>query len=248
MFDLTGKTAVVTGASGGIGRAIALALATRGAFVVLSGTRAAVLDQVAREIEGKGGQALAVTADLGTGGGAEGLIQAATAARGGVDILVSNAGVTRDGLILRMSEADWEHVLMVNLTAAFRLIRAVLRPMMKQRWGRLIGVSSIVGQTGNAGQANYAAAKAGMAGLFKTVAQEVASRGITANCVAPGFIETDMTEGLADARRQVILAAIPAARLGTPDDVAQAVLYLASSEAAYITGQTLHINGGLSMP
>jgi 3-oxoacyl-[acyl-carrier protein] reductase len=244
MFDLTGRTALVTGASGGIGGAIARARAAQGARVGLSGTRADALARLAAEI---GAPAVVLAADLGAEGGAERLVEAATAGLGGIDILVHNAGVTRDGLAMRMSDADWTRVLDVNLGAGFRLIRGALKGMMKKRFGRIIAVTSVVGTTGNAGQANYAASKAGLTGLIKSVAQEVASRGITANCVAPGFIETDMTAGLGDARRQAVLASVPAGRMGVPADIAPAVVFLATDEAAYVTGQTLHVNGGMAM-
>lgn len=244
MFDLSGKTALVTGASGGIGGAIARDLVGQGARVVISGTRTAVLDALAEELRPS---AVAVTADLGADGGTEALLRVAEAATGGIDILVNNAGLTRDGLVMRTSDADWQKVLDVDLAAGFRLIRGALRGMMKRRWGRIIGISSIIGVTGNPGQAAYAAAKAGMIGMTKSLAQEVASRGITANCVAPGFIETDMTRDLAEKNREAVLSAIPAARLGSGRDVAACVVFLASNEAAYVTGQTLHVNGGMAM-
>jgi 3-oxoacyl-[acyl-carrier protein] reductase len=244
MFDLGGKNALVTGASGGIGRAIAHALAGQGARVGLSGTRVAALEALADEI---GGQAAVLPADLAATDGPERLVEAAVAGLGGVDILVHNAGVTRDGLALRMSDEDWARVLDVNLSAGFRLMRAALRGMMRKRFGRLIAVTSVVAATGNAGQANYVASKAGLTGMVKALAQEVASRGITANCVAPGFIETDMTAGLPEARRQAILATVPTGRLGQPADIAPAVVFLASREADYITGQTIHVNGGMAM-
>ena len=245
MFNLDGKTALVTGASGGIGSAIARALASQGARVGLSGTREDVLAALATEI---GGRAEMIPADLGAEGGVDTLARDAETSLGTVDILVNNAGITRDGLAMRMSDEDWQRVLDVNLTAGFRLIRALLRGMMKRRWGRIVGVTSIVGVTGNAGQANYAASKAGMIGLTKALAQEVAARGITVNCVAPGFIETDMTSALGEDQRARLLTATPAGRLGQPDDIASAVLYLASPEASYVTGQTLHVNGGMAMP
>ncbi len=244
MFDLSGKTALVTGASGGIGGAIARALARQGARVVISGTRTAMLDELAAEL---GPSTVIAAADLGAAGGAEALLKAAEADTGGIDILVNNAGLARDGLVMRTSDADWQRVLDVDLTAGFRLIRGALRGMMKRRWGRIVGISSIVGVTGNPGQAAYAAAKAGMIGMTKSLAQEVASRGITANCVAPGFIETDMTRDLAEKNRDAVLTAIPAGRLGSASDVAACVVFLASNEAAYVTGQTLHVNGGLAM-
>jgi 3-oxoacyl-[acyl-carrier protein] reductase len=244
MFDLSGKTAMVTGASGGIGSAIASGLACQGATVVLSGTRIDVLEATAAKI---GDRARVVPADLSRPGDAEALIKAGEKETGGIDILVHNAGITRDGLVMRMSDDDWSRVLEVNLGAGFRLIRAALRGMMKKRWGRIIGISSVVAATGNAGQVNYAASKAGMIGMMKSLAREVATRGITANCIAPGFIETDMTGGLAEERRKMIVATVPAGRLGTADDVASCAVFLASDEAAYITGQTLHVNGGMAM-
>lgn len=245
MFDLSGRTALITGASGGIGAAVARTLAGQGAAVVLSGTRIAALEELARAI---GDGAHVVAADLGATGGPEALIREAAERVGGqIDILVNNAGITRDQLAVRMSDDDWNDVLAVNLTAGFRLIRAALRGMMKRRWGRIVGITSIVAATGNPGQANYAAAKAGMIGMSKSLAAEVAGRGITVNCVAPGFIETDMTASLPDARRQALLASIPVGVLGRPEDVAACVGFLASNEAAYVTGQTLHVNGGLAM-
>lgn len=244
MFDLSGRTAVVTGASGGIGTAISRALARQGARVALSGTRVGVLEDLAAAI---GDAATVVPADLADAEGPQALMKGAEQALGRVDILVHNAGITRDGLTMRMSDADWSRVVEVNLASGFRLIRAGLRGMMKSRWGRIIGVTSVVGVTGNAGQVNYAASKAGMIGMMKSVAQEVASRGITANCIAPGFIQTDMVEALGEERKQAILDAIPAGRIGTADDVAASAVYLASDEAAYVTGQTLHVNGGIAM-
>lgn len=244
MFDLSGKTALVTGASGGIGGAIARALAAQGAAVGLSGTRVEALEAVAAEVSGA---AHVLPADLGSAEGAEQLMKDAEAAMGGVDILVNNAGLTRDGLAMRMKDDDWETVLSVNLTAAFRLSRAALRPMMKKRWGRIVGITSVVGVTGNPGQANYAASKAGMIGMAKSLAQEVANRGITVNCVAPGFITTAMTDALTDDQKGQISGRIPAGRMGESDEIAAAVVYLASDEAAYVTGQTLHVNGGMAM-
>jgi len=244
MLDLSGKSALVTGASGGIGGAIAHALARQGATVGLSGTRVSALEAVAAEI---GPSARVIPADLGRDGGAEALVRDAESQLNGLDIVVSNAGVTRDGLVMRMSDEDWQTVIEVNLSAAFRLARAALRGMMKKRWGRIIGITSVVGVTGNPGQVNYAASKAGMIGMFKALAQEVASRGITANCVAPGFIETEMTASLPEASQKAILDRIPMGRLGTPEDVAACVGYLASEEAAYVTGQTFHVNGGMTM-
>lgn len=244
MLDLSGKSALVTGASGGIGGAIARTLARQGASVGLSGTRLSALEALAGEI---GEAARVIPADLGSEGGAEKLARDAESQLNGLDIVVSNAGVTRDGLLMRMSDEDWQTVLDVNLGAAFRLTRAALRGMMKKRWGRFIGITSVVGVTGNPGQVNYAASKAGMIGMFKALAQEVASRGVTANCVAPGFIETEMTAALPEASQKTILERIPMGRLGTPEDVAACVGYLASDEAAYITGQTFHVNGGMTM-
>ncbi len=244
MFDLREKGALVTGASGGIGRAIATALHACGAAVALSGTRRDALEALAAEL---GERAHVTPANLGDAAAAEGLAKEAEARLGSVDILVNNAGLTRDNLALRMKDEDWQTVLDVNLTAAFRLSRAVLRGMMKKRWGRIVGITSVVGVTGNPGQANYAASKAGMIGMSKSLAQEVASRGITVNCVAPGFIETAMTDALGDEQRQKIAGAIPAGRLGRADDIAAGVVYLASDEASYVTGQTLHINGGMAM-
>jgi 3-oxoacyl-[acyl-carrier protein] reductase len=244
MFDLQGKRALVTGASGGIGGSIARALHGRGAVVGLSGTRVDALNALAAELKER---AHVLPADLSDPAAADQLIKAADAALGGVDILVNNAGLTRDGLAVRMKDEDWQKVLDVNLTSAFRLSRAVLRGMMKNRWGRIVSISSVVGATGNAGQANYAASKAGLFGMSKALAQEVASRNITVNCVAPGFIVTAMTGSLSEEQKQKLAQNIPAARLGTPADVAAAVVYLASEEAAYVTGQTLHVNGGLAM-
>ena len=244
LFDLTGKTALVTGATGGIGAAIAEALNRQGATVALSGTRQQVLD----DMKAKFGERMhAFACDLTKPEEVEKLVPRAEAQMGSLDILVSNAGITRDMLALRMKDEDWTAVLDVNLTAAFRLARAALRGMMKRRFGRIIGIASVVGVTGNAGQANYAASKAGMIGMTKALAQEVASRGITANCVAPGFIETAMTAALNDKQREAILGSVPSGRLGSPGEVAAAVVYLASAEAAYVTGQTLHVNGGMAM-
>jgi 3-oxoacyl-[acyl-carrier protein] reductase len=244
MFDLTGKTALVTGASGGLGQAVARAFHARGATVALTGTREEALRALA---DGLGGRAHVLACDLADAESLAALPKRAEAAMGSVDILVNNAGLTRDNLFLRMSDADWDLVLSVNLTAAARLSRAVLRGMMKARWGRIVNVSSVVGATGNAGQANYAAAKAGLVGFSKALAQEVAGRGITVNCVAPGFIATAMTDRLTDDRRAAILSQVPAGRMGTPEEIAAAVLYLASPEAAYVTGATLHVNGGMAM-
>jgi len=245
MFDLSGMTALVTGASGGIGSAIAKALVAQGAKVALSGTREDALKAVAAEI---GGDTVIVPCNLGDSEAVEGLIPAAVEALGGkLDILVNNAGVTRDGLIMRMKDEDWDQVISVNLEAAFRLIRAATRPMMKARFGRVITITSIVGTTGNPGQANYAASKAGLVGMSKALAQELASRNVTVNCVAPGFIASAMTEGLPEAQKEALLVKIPAGKLGEGSDVAAAVVYLASQEASYVTGQTLHVNGGMAM-
>lgn len=245
MFDLSGKTALVTGASGGIGAAIARTLHAKGAKVALHGTKVEALEALAAEL---GENAVVVPANLSDPTQVEELFKKAEAALGGtVDILVNNAGLTRDGLILRMKDDDWDSVINVNLTAGFRLARAAVKGMMKRRWGRIIGITSVVGVTGNPGQVNYAASKAGMIGMSKALAQEVASRGITVNTVAPGMIATAMTEVLNDAQKEAMNSRIPAGRLGSPDDIAAAVLYLASSEASYVTGQTLHVNGGMAM-
>jgi 3-oxoacyl-(acyl-carrier-protein) reductase len=244
MFDLTGKKALVTGASGGIGASIARALHAQGATVALSGTRVAPLESLAAEL---GERALVVPGNLADAAATEQLAKDAEAALGQIDILVNNAGLTRDQLALRMKDDDWQSVIDVNLTAAFRLSRAVMRGMMKRRWGRIIGITSIVGVTGNPGQANYAASKAGMIGMSKSLAAEVASRGITVNCVAPGFITTAMTDALNTEQKDKLLTAIPAGRMGEPGEIAAGVVYLASEEAAYVTGQTLHINGGMAM-
>jgi 3-oxoacyl-[acyl-carrier protein] reductase len=244
MFDLTGQAALVTGASGGIGGAIARALHRHGTTVALAGTRTAALEALAAEL---GERTHVLTADLADPDAADKLARDAEAALGKLDILVNNAGITRDNLALRMKDEDWQAVLDVNLTAAFRLTRAALRGMVRRRHGRIIGVASVVGVTGNPGQANYAAAKAAMIGMTKSLAAEVATRGITVNCIAPGIIATAMTDKLNDEQKARILAQIPMSRLGLPDDVAPAAVYLASAEAAYVTGQTLHINGGMAM-
>jgi 3-oxoacyl-[acyl-carrier protein] reductase len=244
MFDLTGKTALVTGASGGIGAAIARALHRQGATVAISGTRREALDSLSSELKER---VHVVPANLSDRSSVDGLVPAAEAAIGSLDILVNNAGITRDNLFLRMKDEEWDQVLAVNLTAGFVLARAALRGMMKRRSGRIIGITSIVGVTGNAGQGNYAASKAGMIGMSKSLAAEVASRNVTVNCIAPGFIETAMTDVLNEKQRESILASVPAGRLGTGDEIAAAVVFLASAEAAYVTGQTLHVNGGMAM-
>lgn len=244
MFDLTGKCALVTGASGGIGGAIARALHAQGAAVGLSGTRIEALESLAVSL---GERAQVLPCNLSDPAACAALPGQAEAALGGLDILINNAGLTRDNLALRMKDDDWNMVLEVNLSAGFRLARASLRGMMKRRWGRIIGITSIVGVTGNPGQANYAASKAGMIGMSKALAQEVASRNITVNCVAPGFIETAMTDALNEQQKEKLLDAVPAGRLGTSEDIAASVVYLASEEAAYVTGQTLHVNGGMAM-
>jgi len=244
MFDLTGKSALVTGATGGIGGAIAEALHRQGATVALSGTREAVLQEVAAKL---GSRTHVLPCNLGDAEAVNGLIAKAEAAMGQVDILVNNAGITRDGLAMRMKDEDWQTVLDVNLSAAFRLARASFRGMMKRRWGRIVSITSVVGATGNPGQANYAAAKAGLTGMSKALAQEVASRNITVNCVAPGFIQTAMTDVLTNQQKDMISQKIPAGRLGQSPEIAAAVVYLASEEAAYVTGQTLHVNGGMAM-
>jgi 3-oxoacyl-[acyl-carrier protein] reductase len=244
MFDLTGKTALVTGASGGIGGAIARALHGQGATVALSGTRTEPLEALAAEL---GGRAHVTPCNLSDAAAVEALPKQAAEAMGGLDVLVNNAGVTRDNLFMRMSDEEWDQVIAVNLTATFRLSRAVLRGMMKKRWGRIIGITSIVGVTGNPGQGNYAAAKAGMIGMSKSLAAEVGSRGITVNCIAPGFITTAMTDKLNDDQKAKLLGGIPAGRMGTSEEIASAAVYLASEEAGYVTGQTIHVNGGMAM-
>jgi 3-oxoacyl-[acyl-carrier protein] reductase len=245
MFDLSGRTALVTGASGGIGGAIAAALHARGANVVLAGRKQEPLDALKAVL---GERAHVVVSDLADPAAADGLVTASEAALGaGIDILVNNAGLTRDNLFIRMKDEEWNEVIAVNLTAGFRLSRAVVRGMMKRRFGRIVGITSVVGVTGNPGQANYAASKAGMIGMSKALAAEVASRGITVNCIAPGFIATPMTDALNDAQREAISGRVPAGRLGTSEEIAAATVYLASNEAAYVTGQTLHVNGGMAM-
>ncbi|MBY4891446.1 3-oxoacyl-[acyl-carrier-protein] reductase [Rhodobacteraceae bacterium N5(2021)] len=244
MFDLTGKNALVTGASGGIGAAIARRLHGAGAVVGLSGTRTEPLEALAAEL---GERAHVLPCNLSDAEAVEALPKAAIAAMGSLDILVNNAGITRDNLFMRMSDDEWASVLEVNLTSTMRLCRGALRGMMKARWGRIINVSSVVGATGNPGQANYAASKAGMVGMSKSLAYEVASRGITVNCIAPGFIETAMTDKLTDDQKDKILVQIPAGRMGSADEIAASALFLASPEAAYLTGTTLHVNGGMAM-
>lgn len=244
MFNLTGKTALITGASGGIGAAIAKSLHAAGATIAISGTRQAVLEELKSQIENN---VHVLPCNLSNPEDVETLIPAAEAAMGGLDILVNNAGITKDGLAMRMKDEDWQSVLDVNLTSNFRLCRAAMRGMMKKRWGRIINITSIVGVTGNPGQVNYVASKAGIIGMTKSIAQELAARNVTANCVAPGFIATPMTDVLNDKQKQAILARIPAGRMGGPADIAAAVIYLASEEASYVTGQTLHVNGGMAM-
>ncbi|MBZ8131733.1 3-oxoacyl-[acyl-carrier-protein] reductase [Afifella sp. IM 167] len=244
MFSLEGKRALVTGASGGIGGAIARAMHAQGATVALSGTREEALKALADEL---GERAHVLVANLAEAGEVDALVGRAEEAMGGLDILVNNAGLTRDGLAMRMKDADWDIVIKVNLEAAFRLSRAALKGMMRQRNGRILTITSIVGVTGNPGQVNYAASKAGLIGMSKALAQEVASRGITVNCIAPGFIASAMTDALNDKQREGILGSIPAGRLGAGEDIAAAAIFLASDEAGYVTGQTLHVNGGMAM-
>ena len=244
MFDLSGMTALVTGASGGIGSAIAKALAAQGARVALSGTREDALNAVAAAI---GGDCVILPCNLSDSDAVDGLVPRAVEALGQLDILVNNAGVTRDNLVMRMKDEEWDTVIRVNLEAAFRLIRAACKPMMKARFGRVITITSVVGATGNPGQANYAASKGGLTAMSKALAQELASRNITVNCVAPGFITSPMTDGLPDAQKEALTARIPAGRLGDGADIGAAVAYLASREAAYVTGQTIHVNGGMAM-
>jgi 3-oxoacyl-[acyl-carrier protein] reductase len=244
MFDLFGKTALITGATGGIGEAIAKALHGQGAVVALSGTRKAALDEMKERLKER---VHVFTCDLAKPEEVERLVPDAEAAMGTLDILINNAGVTRDGLAVRMKDTDWAEVVEVNLTAGFKLARAAMRGMMKRRFGRIIGITSVVGITGNAGQANYAASKAGMTGLTKALAQELGSRNITVNCIAPGFIATRMTDVLNDNQKEAIIARVPLERLGTAAEIAAAAVYLASDEAAYVTGQTLHVNGGMAM-
>jgi 3-oxoacyl-[acyl-carrier protein] reductase len=244
MFDLTGKTALVTGATGGLGGTIAKALQSQGATVALSGTRREVLDKLAGEI---GARTHVLPCNLADRDEVEALVPKAEEVMGQLDILVANAGITKDNLFVQLKDEDWDQVIDVNLTATFRLSRAAVKTMMRRRFGRIIGITSVVGVTGNPGQGNYAASKAGMIGMFKSVAAEYARRGVTANCVAPGFIATPMTDKLNEKQREAILGRVPAGRLGTSEDVAAAVVYLASNEAGYVTGQTLHVNGGMAM-
>jgi 3-oxoacyl-[acyl-carrier protein] reductase len=244
MFDLTGKTALVTGASGGLGGAIARTLYQQGATVAVSGTRKDALDQIAAELKER---VHVLPCNLADKDAVEALVPACEQAMGKLDILVANAGITRDNLLVQLSDQAWDEVIAVNLTATFRLARAAVKGMMRRRYGRLIGITSVVGATGNAGQGNYAATKAGMIGMIKSIAQEYAKRGVTANCIAPGFIASPMTDKLNEKQREAILSRVPAGRLGAGSDVAAAAVYLASDEAAYVTGQTLHVNGGMAM-
>ena len=244
MFELNGLSALVTGATGGLGGAMARALHAQGATVAISGTRREALEALAAEL---GERVHVLPCDLAEKAEVEALVPAAESAMGQLDILVNNAGVTKDGLFMRMKDDDWDAVLAINLTSAFRLSRAALKGMMKRRFGRIIGITSVVGVTGNPGQGNYAASKAGMIGMSKSLAAEVATRNITVNCIAPGFIASPMTDGLNDKQKEAILATIPAAKLGSGDDIAAALVYLASREAGYVTGQTLHVNGGMAM-
>jgi 3-oxoacyl-[acyl-carrier protein] reductase len=245
MFDLSGMTALVTGASGGLGSAIAKALAAQGARLALSGSNAAKLEAFARDL---GGDHVTLVCDLSNAEQVDQLVPRAVEALGQLDILVNNAGVTRDNLAMRMKDEEWDQVIKVNLEASFRLMRAAMKPMMRARHGRIISITSVVGVTGNPGQANYVASKAGLIGMSKSFAQEVASRGITVNCVAPGFMTSAMTEALTDAQKEGILSRIPTGAMGTGEDIGAAVVYLASKEAGYVTGQTLHVNGGMAMP
>ena len=244
MFDLNGMTALVTGASGGIGSAIARALAGQGARLALSGSNADKLEAFRAEL---GGDHVALVCNLGDGAAVDGLVPQAVDALGQLDILINNAGVTRDNLAMRMKDEEWSEVIRINLEAAFRLARAAMKPMMRARFGRIISVTSVVGSTGNPGQANYAASKAGLVGLSKALAQEVATRNITVNCIAPGFIRSAMTDALPDAQKEALLGRVPAGRLGEGSDIGAAAVYLASREAGYVTGQTLHVNGGMAM-
>jgi 3-oxoacyl-[acyl-carrier protein] reductase len=245
MFDLTGMAALVTGASGGLGSAIAKALSAQGARLALSGSNQAKLEAFAKEL---GGDHVTLVCDLSNAEQVDQLVPRAVEALGQLDILVNNAGVTRDNLAMRMKDEEWDQVIKVNLEGAFRLMRAAMKPMMRARFGRIINITSVVGVTGNPGQANYVASKAGLIGMSKSFAQEVASRGITVNCVAPGFMTSAMTDALTDAQKEVILSKIPTGAMGSGDDIGAAVVYLASREAGYVTGQTLHVNGGMAMP
>ena len=244
MFDLSGKTALVTGATGGIGAAVARAMHRQGATVAISGTRVAVLEALAAEL---GERVHVLPCDLADSAAVEKLVPSAEEKMTKLDILVANAGITRDNLFVQLRDEDWDEVIQVNLTATFRLTRAAVKGMMRKRFGRVIGISSVVGVTGNPGQGNYTASKAGMIGMMKSVAAEYAKRNVTANCIAPGFIATPMTDKLNEKQREAILGRVPAGRLGTPEDVAAAAVYLASDEAAYVTGQTIHVNGGMAM-
>ena len=244
MFELTGKTALVTGATGGLGGSIARALHKQGATVAISGTRKDVLDALAGDLKER---VHVLPCDLSDKDQVEALVPQAEAAMEKLDILVANAGVTKDNLFVQLRDEDWDTVININLTATFRLSRAAMKTMMRRRFGRIIGITSVVGVTGNPGQSNYTAAKAGMIGMIKSIAKEYARRGVTANCVAPGFIATPMTDKLNEKQREAIMTMVPANRLGTPDDIAAAVVYLASDEASYVTGQTLHVNGGMAM-
>ncbi|WP_409189056.1 3-oxoacyl-[acyl-carrier-protein] reductase [Bradyrhizobium sp. RDM4] len=244
MFDLTGRKALVTGATGGIGGAIAQALHAQGATVAISGTRKEVLDELAGKL---GERALVLPCNLSKADEVEALVPAAEKAMGQVDILIANAGITRDNLFVQLRDEGWDEVINVNLTSTFRLARAAAKLMMRKRFGRIVAITSVVGVTGNPGQGNYTASKAGLIGMIKTVGAEYAKRGVTANCIAPGFIKTPMTDALNDKQRETILTKVPAARLGTPEDIAAAAVYLSSNEAAYVTGQTIHVNGGMAM-
>tara|TARA_Y100001968_G_scaffold92807_1_gene83443 strand:- start:162 stop:899 length:738 start_codon:yes stop_codon:yes gene_type:complete len=244
MFDVSGRKVIVTGGTGGIGRAIAKKLVDRGAIVTISGTKKTVLDEISSELSQN---AFCLVNDLSESGAVEALLSFAYNKMGEVDILINNAGITRDGLMVRMGDDDWLDVIAINLTAGFKLARGCLKSMMKNRWGRIINISSVVGFTGNPGQANYAASKAGIIGMTKSLAVEVASRNITVNCIAPGYIKTAMTESLTEKQTSELLKLVPSGRMGVPEDIAASVLYLSSEEASYLTGQTIHINGGLAM-
>jgi 3-oxoacyl-[acyl-carrier protein] reductase len=244
MFDLTGRTALVTGATGGIGSAVAQALHAQGATVAISGTRREVLDRLAERLAGR---VHLLPCNLSETSEVEALVPSAEQAMGGLDILVANAGITRDNLFVQLRDEDWDEVIKVNLTATFRLARSATKLMMRKRFGRIIAITSVVGVTGNPGQGNYTASKAGLIGMIKSLAAEYAKRNVTANCIAPGFIRTPMTDALNEKQRESILARVPAARLGTPEDIAAAAVYLSSNEAAYVTGQTIHVNGGMAM-